>query len=66
MSKGKLFLKIEEELGWNQSSSVMRIGDLLDEAKKEFLETTIETHSLEDHYDNIFIWYIKWFGDENE
>lgn len=38
--------------------------EFLDEAKKEFTNTSEGTHDLEDQYSNMWDWFKKYFGDE--
>jgi hypothetical protein len=64
LTKGKLYEEIYQLDQESPEGYAEPLQKILDEAKKEFLETSKDTHSMEDHYDNIFIWFKKWFGNE--
>jgi hypothetical protein len=56
MTSGKLYSDMED------SGSFWWIEDHLDEAKADF-PSGRDYHSMDDHYDAIFAWMIKWFGE---
>lgn len=65
MTKGKLY-EHSDLLDKNTYMEGMHLDVILDEAKAEFKATTNETHSMEDHYDNMHEWFKKWFGSEGD